>query len=723
MNESKTYRPELVVHVVWHPDFAAGKEFAAFVYDQLTRDSKEPLARGLGIPVYLRTAESSDTLPEAVPFDQAQHTIVVLLVDDAMIMARDEGWERYAESLVQGAKTGEHRLIPVNLSAAAFTLHGDLRRRNFLPIDLKMPSAQQKQRLLIGLTHDLCRLLSGSTPVDYESAKAVQAPVRVFLSHAKKDGEELTKEFKTFLQNELQLDTFFDRNGIFYADDFGDDIEKAAAESALLILQTDAYSTREWCQKEVLFAKKYHRPVLVLDHVEVGETRAFPYLGNVPTLRYKKETSIDEIIGRLLLEVLRSEYFPKQARRTAELFGVDLGNATLLAHSPELINLVPPAPEKSPRMIVYPDPPLGRHEIDLLKSCDPHSQLTTPMFLVTSAASNPPPLIGLSLSETFPPGPQFDAEMQRLGYLPSHFEDAFNELARYLLASGANLAYGGDPRKGGFTERLHGLARQYSEQNQDPALRVEIFLAWIAHIHQPPEKLLSLKTNARQWRLPLPSDVVTELEINPKQPPPADLNPADSDYLAARCFTAMREAMQQGGPPPPSTTEKSNPIRARVLLGGPLAGYAGRYPGLVEEAYLAMKANLPVYLIGAFGGCTRAIIDAVEGHKPESLTLAGQVRLDESFRKQHSDKAKTPYDQRAADFNTRAAKHGIETIDYLAVQSYFESAGANNLEVLSSHNGLTPEETRCLFETPHIAEMIYLVLKGLRTIADRNHAA
>ena len=711
MADQPAYRPELVVYVVWHPDFAAGREFAALVYDQLTRDATEPLARGLGIPVYLRTAFTGDATPAPVPFDQAQHTVVVLLVDDTMMLARDDGWEQYAETLVQGAKSGAHRLIPVKLSESAFSLHGELRKRNFLPLDVRMPVSQQKQRLLIGLLHDLCRLLSGSDPVNYESrGEAIQTPVRVFLSHAKKDGEKLTLEFKAFLQNELQLDTFFDRNGIFYADDFGADIEERAKQSALLILQTDAYSTREWCQKEVLFAKKYHRPVLVLDHVEVGETRAFPYLGNVPTLRYKPETPIEEIIGRLLLEVLRFEYFPRQAHRAGELFGVDLKDATLLAHSPELINLVPPA--SSPRLVVYPDPPLGRHEIDLLKSCDPNSQLTTPMFLVTNAGLTNL-LVGLSLSETAQ-GPQFAAELQRLGFLPSHFEDAFHELARYLLASGANLAYGGDPRKGGFTERLHGLARQYSEQTQDPSLRVEIFLAWIAHIHQTAETLLGLKTNARMRRLPLPADLMAEFGIDGRQPPPATLSQADSDYLAARCFMAMREAMQTKQP-----TDSHNTIHARVLLGGPLAGYAGRYPGLVEEAYLAMKANLPVYLIGAFGGCTRAIIDAVEGRQPDSLTLAGQVRLDETFRRQYPDKPKTPYAQRVTDFNTRAAQHTIEPIDYAAVQSVFDSTGSNNLATLSANNGLTPEENRRLFETPHIAEIIYLVLNGLRTISDR----
>ena len=279
MADQPSYRPELVVYVVWHPDFAAGQEFAAFVSDQLTRDSKEPLSRGMGIPVYLRTAASGDAMPEPVSFEQARHTVVLLLVDDAMVLARDDGWGQYAGELLasaMGDATQAHRVLPVKLSSAAFTLHGDLRAKNFLPLDGGLTLTQQKQRLLIGLLHDLCRLLSDCDTVDYEVPNgSITEPVRVFLSHAKKDGEELTKQFKTFIQNELQLDTFFDKNGIFYADDFAKDLEVRVKDSAVLILHTDAYSTREWCQKEVLFAKKYRRPVLVLQKVEVGEARGF----------------------------------------------------------------------------------------------------------------------------------------------------------------------------------------------------------------------------------------------------------------------------------------------------------------------------------------------------------------------------------------------------------------------------------------------------------------
>ncbi len=88
-----------------------------------------------------------------------------------------------------GRKDGSASIHPVKLSESAFSRQGERRKRNFLTIDVKMPVPQQKQRFLIRQVHDLCRLLSGSAPVNYESrGGAIQASVRVYLSHAKKDG-------------------------------------------------------------------------------------------------------------------------------------------------------------------------------------------------------------------------------------------------------------------------------------------------------------------------------------------------------------------------------------------------------------------------------------------------------------------------------------------------------------------------------------------------------
>lgn len=78
-------------------------------------------------------------LPEPVLFEQVRHTVVVLLVDDQMVLARDDGWEQYADTLVQRAKTGAHQLIPVKLSEPAFSLHGELqnaRRSDLLQSDI-----------------------------------------------------------------------------------------------------------------------------------------------------------------------------------------------------------------------------------------------------------------------------------------------------------------------------------------------------------------------------------------------------------------------------------------------------------------------------------------------------------------------------------------------------------------------------------------------------------
>ena len=51
--------------------------------------------------------------------------------------------------------------------------------------------------------------------------------------------------------------------------------------------------------------------------------------------------------------------------------------------------------------------------------------------------------------------------------------------------------------------------------------------------------------------------------------------------------------------------------RDALVLGGKLEGYKGAMPGVAEEALLAMKAKQPVFLVGGFGGCARAIAETL----------------------------------------------------------------------------------------------------------------
>jgi hypothetical protein len=65
---------------------------------------------------------------------------------------------------------------------------------------------------------------------------------------------------------------------------------------------------------------------------------------------------------------------------------------------------------------------------------------------VTEQASLCRYAVGVSVSDT--------TDMAMLGMGPEHLEDATLEIARYLLAMGSRLVYGGDLRPGGFTDLL-----------------------------------------------------------------------------------------------------------------------------------------------------------------------------------------------------------------------------------------------------------------------------
>ena len=63
-----------------------------------------------------------------------------------------------------------------------------------------------------------------------------------------------------------------------------------------------------------------------------------------------------------------------------------------------------------------------------------------------------------------------------------------------------------------------------------------------------------------------------------------------------------------------------------------------------------------------------------------------------------------------AEFNE---KHPGEPLDFESIQQFL---GGYGLARLSRNNGLDLEENERLFKTPHLMEMIYLVLTGLARV-------
>ncbi len=277
------------------------------------------------------------------------------------------------------------------------------------------------------------------------------------------------------------------------------------------------------------------------------------------------------------------------------------------------------------------------------------------------------PAIGISISNS--------PDLDPLGFTELHIQDAMVELARYLLVANCKLVYGGDLRQGGYTFLFSQLANQYTQPRTSGEFMVENYFAWPIHIGI--SKVVEYEFKANKIK-------IVKLDAPPGTPDPAIfLSPVtrEATVIWAKSLTGMRNTI-------------ADVTRARIVIGGPVARFKGLIPGLVEEALIAIRRGQPLYLCGAFGGAVGAIISAIHTGKATAL--------DESF--QCKDPA---YREFYEHWNTTESPR----IDFPAINRELHQLGLSGLSRL---NGLAEDENIRLFETPHIPEMIFLILKGLK---------
>ena len=105
------YRPRLVIYVVWHPGFERGRELAERIYAHFSRDPERPNARGIGIPVFFRSATTADDqAPPPISIESARHTTVIALVDVEMITG-SPAWKSYVTSSGKRRARGQSGIV------------------------------------------------------------------------------------------------------------------------------------------------------------------------------------------------------------------------------------------------------------------------------------------------------------------------------------------------------------------------------------------------------------------------------------------------------------------------------------------------------------------------------------------------------------------------------------------------------------------------------------
>nr|GEW82230.1 hypothetical protein [Tanacetum cinerariifolium] len=261
--------------------------------------------------------------------------------------------------------------------------------------------------------------------------------------------------------------------------------------------------------------------------------------------------------------------------------------------------------------------------------------------------------IALSISES--------EELAQLGLAPEHLQDAMAEVARFLLALGARLLYGGDLRPGGFTQVLFELvARHRRDANEgDNRLAVDNLLAWPVHLQLPAEQLKELSVALH--------GLANLVYLT-----------ADGDVLAAttrRTLTSREPTAAEWAQG--LSTMRSYALRtsnARIVLGGKTSGFQGVMPGVAQEALYSLQAGQPLFLLAGFGGCTRDLA--------EMLGLLPRRNSSPKLEAWPNQQAFTPF-------------------------------GADSL-----NNGLTRKENELLARTVHIDQAVTLILRGLLPCLD-----
>lgn len=331
---------------------------------------------GVGIEVTFHGAlDSGAPAPFTVNWRAGCPIAVVAMID--LSFAENAEWVAHLRELGQRAlKQGTRvHLLPVVMESSVSLNELALDQQALRWDKWDSTNESCEQRLIRELAYEFARILrdhlhtfcepNGDQPgLGYRLEK-----IQTFLSHTKQDGDgrEISEAIRRWLYQNSALSSFLDIYDIPVGSSFSDVINHNIGKSIFLAILTDHYSSREWCRREVIEAKRKGVPMIVVDCLRIGDERAFPYLGNVPVVRMDPVTKdrIPEVVGRLLDEILVDFLWRCRVRMLPE----PPANTVFMTRPPELLSLAYLAIEPGMReVVVYPDPPLGQEEMDVFSS-------------------------------------------------------------------------------------------------------------------------------------------------------------------------------------------------------------------------------------------------------------------------------------------------------------------------------------------------------------------
>ena len=692
------FRRPLELHLCWSPrETAAVRDIALAIYGFVSRSpSDDPMVRpGVGIPTEIgrdlaelvAALESGDEPP-------IEARVVVPIIGP--IGYADPVFHAALERIVAMASTAAGiTVLPIVLDRRGCptrTIH-DLEQ---IPvpsgdIDVIAPGPDRDWRLGSDVGVAIGRAL-------FERDDPAATP-EVFISHAKADlagSDRLAYKLRDRITADAGIRAELDESTAQPGRWLREQLRTRARASVLLVLRTDSYSESPWCTEELLVAKTQRVPIVTVLSTSIGETRASIYGGNHRTVHWQPGREW-EVIGRCVQAWLHHHHFLAFARAALELAGLPM-DSMLLSRRPELLDLG----SGGRGLVVYPDPPMPEAERDVLRVNRPDVRVATPSTLfgrVLMDRDTAPPLADVTLAFSLSDDsrlPSLEQVEVGRGITRTHLRDMLDAIVLSTIHSGARIAYGGDLRRGGFSEKISD--------------------SMIAHrrlgLGGRPQLLCYQGTTAREG-----DGAVVYEPIEVAAPIGTDEIP-DAAMRSALWHNAMRRT-------------SSRDATARVLLGGksrPRAadgeeGYSAPWPGVLEEAFRTVQADRALYVIGGFGGCAGDIAQLLrQGSVPDVLAHATYVDDPEFVALERaSEEVRSRLATREGadpDVLLMGAKGPLRMDDLAnAVLDKWRAFVAG--DAASWPNGLSEAENRTLFASTDVTEIAHLVFAGLARLRDR----
>lgn len=664
----------LAVAMIWnYKDQEAVAEYVEYAEKLLSRDVNFPFSRTINLPVFTYRSNDDDIIP-GIELDCDSVVLYIFIGKNSVASNK---WREYFKLHVQEWENKNYHIVPIALDSYAYNICANLRDRNF--IRLYEFENYQKQRLFLNMAHEIYRL-------SLSEAEDDKLPLKVFISHTKVDfeGVMFAKKLKEFLERTV-IKNFFDACDIGNGNVTSKEIEKHIKDSSVVIVNSDHYASRFWCQKEVQLAKIAEKPMIEVDLLQSGADRKFPYASNIPVVRANivnnevSEEILYKVVESVLLETIRVCYVKKIFQKKYSSCG-----AKYMFRPPEVVDISSLLANKGSagvgeNEIIYPDPPVYDIEADVFR--ENKIAVKTPTQLEKGSLEKIK--AGISISEP-------DEDLYRLGQNARHLKELSSVLCNYLLTADASLIFGGDLRDDGFTENLMEEARRVQEKINVPDGVVKNYLAWPLYLKDKDRlttwqaKYAGLLDIKQVSIADEAANLLDDNDIGDKFVPPITI---EQRYAWSYSLTKMRQEMIAD-------------CDVRICAGGRRTGYKGCMPGVLEEILITMEQGKIIYLLGGFGGVVADICELLQfddnktGDVCDALDYSWQIKNNPGY-----SELLQQYEE---------CGNGIDYKDIYSRLSKLSETGLNN--------GLSLEDNKKLYKTVFVDEAIELIFKGLKNL-------